>query len=95
MSKLDRTVDRLIAAENTAFLADPTAVAAARAEGEVYRQRLEDPQLHDYLQPGLYISAGCALCDQGVEAHRDWPLYTPDGRGGWIRQTSPGPSGKG
>ena len=94
MSKLDRAVDRLIAAENAAFLADPAAVAATRAEGETYRQRLEDPHLHDYMQPGLYISEGCALCDQSVEAHRDWPLYAPDGRGDWTRQTGTVPAGE-
>jgi hypothetical protein len=38
---LDRTVDRLIAEENRAFLADPQAIADAQAEGDLYRQRGE------------------------------------------------------
>jgi hypothetical protein len=36
-----RNVDRLIAEENRRFLADPKAIADARAEGEMYRLRLE------------------------------------------------------
>lgn len=38
---LERETDRAIAAENKRFLSDPQAMAAARAEGDLYRQRIE------------------------------------------------------
>jgi len=41
MTSLDRSVDRAIEQENARFLADPTAIADAQAEGEMYRLRLE------------------------------------------------------
>lgn len=41
MTRLDRAVDREIARENRAFLADPKAIADAQADGEAYRRRLE------------------------------------------------------
>jgi hypothetical protein len=40
-TRLDRALDRAIAAENRAFLADPAAIADAQAEGDLYRRRLE------------------------------------------------------
>jgi hypothetical protein len=36
---LERSVDQAIAEENRRFLADPSAVAEAQAEGELYRKR--------------------------------------------------------
>ena len=38
---LEREVDRAIAAENRAFLGNPQAIADARAEGDLYRRRIE------------------------------------------------------
>jgi hypothetical protein len=41
MGTLSSGLDRAIARANRAFLADPKAVAGARAEGDLYRRRLE------------------------------------------------------
>jgi hypothetical protein len=44
MTSLSKAVDAAIADENRRFLADPDAIAAAQAEGDLYRRRLEgDP----------------------------------------------------
>jgi hypothetical protein len=64
MTRMDRAVDRLIAQENAAFLANPAAIAEAQAEGDLYRQRLEAgilPTEGDYQGPG----------SGGFEAHWD------------------------
>lgn len=39
---LSEAVDRAIAAENAAFLANPEAIAEAQADGDRYRKQLED-----------------------------------------------------
>lgn len=39
---LSAAVDKAIADENRRFLADPAAIAAAQAEGDLYRIRLEE-----------------------------------------------------
>ena len=49
MTTLEKAVDRAIADENRRFLADPQAVADAKAEGDEYRRRFEAMGLLDPL----------------------------------------------
>ena len=63
---LDRTVDRLIAEENRAFLADPAAVAEAKADGERYRQRGEAEGWLPSAEGHNIIESACRIYRAGV-----------------------------
>ena len=56
---LTQATDRAIAEENRRFLSDPAAIEAARAEGDVYRVRLEKEGILPALYPGC-----CPDCRQ-------------------------------
>jgi hypothetical protein len=87
MASLSKELDRAIARENRAFLADPKAIAEARAEGEMLRLRLEAngtlPPADTCLECGetIYHRTGCGhnaheayVGDRSEEAPARWLL---------------------